>query len=85
MVAVGGNEVDADLVVHVQKSHFLTGASSDVYSDSSTTYANDNRPYPTAGKKFQFCGRTFKVEAVEDLVPSAPNGVVKIVAIHWAS
>ena len=85
MVVVGGMEVDADLVLHVQKTHFMVGGALDVTAADNEIYANDNRPYPKAGKKLSFCGRTFKIEAVEDLTPAAPDGKVKLVCVHWAT
>lgn len=88
-VVIGGQTVEADLVLHCRKNLFLTTADNGeveidgetVTAASSTVLANDNRPWPRSGYEIEFCGRRYTIEVVEDITPASPDGKLKLVCI----
>lgn len=67
-VEVGGMQVDADLVLWVPRSLAITLNSTTV-TIADDVKISDHKPYPKAGRKLTFTGRTFRIEAVMDPYP----------------
>src|SRR4051794_3004750 len=80
LLTIGGLELEADMTIRVSKCHFLVASSQEVTTVASVPIS-DNRPWPKAGMKYDYCGRRFRIEAVNDPMPNVPDTQLFLVGV----
>jgi hypothetical protein len=81
-VALGGFEVEADLILYVKKTEFVTLDSSLVTLDSQQTL-DSHKPRPRSGYSLLFGGRRFKVSWTHDPLPHVEDAVMQLVCVDY--